>query len=180
MEVFIDTEFTGLHKNTTLISIGMESIDHRSFYAEIADYDKSQTYPWLIENVVGNLKFNGIRNKGNKNLCRYEVCCDLDELGEHIKIWLNQFDSVEIWAYYLAYDWVLFCDIFGNASNIPGNVFYIPFDICTLFKIKGVVPSEIRGKLSIDIGTAESFCQKHNSLYDAKVAHAYYEYLMSM
>lgn len=38
MKVFFDTEFTGLHKNTTLISIGLISEDRRIFYAELTDY----------------------------------------------------------------------------------------------------------------------------------------------
>ena len=40
MKVFFDTEFTGLHRNTTLISIGLVSEDGRTFYAEFNDYDR--------------------------------------------------------------------------------------------------------------------------------------------
>jgi len=32
--IFFDTEFTGLHKDTTLISIGLIAEDGRTFYAE--------------------------------------------------------------------------------------------------------------------------------------------------
>lgn len=39
MKIFFDTEFTGLHKDTTLVSIGMVSEDNRQFYAELTDYD---------------------------------------------------------------------------------------------------------------------------------------------
>ncbi len=34
MNIYFDTEFTGLHKNTTLISIGMIAENGRTFYAE--------------------------------------------------------------------------------------------------------------------------------------------------
>lgn len=41
-KLFFDTEFTGLHKNTTLISIGIVSECGCKFYAELTDYDKTQ------------------------------------------------------------------------------------------------------------------------------------------
>lgn len=40
MKIFFDTEFTGLHKDTTLISLGMISEDGRRFYAEFNDMIK--------------------------------------------------------------------------------------------------------------------------------------------
>ena len=42
MKIFFDTEFTGLHKGTELISIGMVDEVGRTFYAEFNDYDKNQ------------------------------------------------------------------------------------------------------------------------------------------
>ena len=38
--IYYDAEFTGLHINTTLISIGMVSDSGSFFYAEFNDYDK--------------------------------------------------------------------------------------------------------------------------------------------
>ena len=37
MKIFFDTEFTGLHKNTTLISIGLVAENGKKFYAEFND-----------------------------------------------------------------------------------------------------------------------------------------------
>lgn len=51
MKLFFDTEFTGLHKDTTLISLGMVDEDGRTFYAEFNDYDKSQCDEWIQKNV---------------------------------------------------------------------------------------------------------------------------------
>ena len=42
MKIFFDTEFTGLHQGTTLISIGMIAEDGRELYCELNDYDKTQ------------------------------------------------------------------------------------------------------------------------------------------
>ena len=38
--VFFDTEFTGLRKDTDLISIGCVSNESNDFYAELTDYDE--------------------------------------------------------------------------------------------------------------------------------------------
>ena len=56
--VFMDTEFTGLHKNTTLISIGCSVSEDVEFYAEFSDYDESQVTPWIRENVLSHLDYN--------------------------------------------------------------------------------------------------------------------------
>ena len=56
-KVFFDCEFTGLHKNTTLVSIGLISEHGQTFYAELNDYDKSQLDDWLKSNVIKNLFF---------------------------------------------------------------------------------------------------------------------------
>ena len=48
-KIFFDTEFTGLHQNTTLISIGLVSECGKTFYAEFNDYDFNQVDDWLKE-----------------------------------------------------------------------------------------------------------------------------------
>ena len=56
--IFLDTEFTGLHKQTTLISIGLISECGKTFYAELTDYDRTQIDEWLLENVIDNLLYS--------------------------------------------------------------------------------------------------------------------------
>lgn len=55
MFLFFDTEFTGLHKDTNLISIGIVSEDGKKFYAEFCDYDRTKCDDWILENVISNL-----------------------------------------------------------------------------------------------------------------------------
>jgi len=193
MKIFFDTEFTGLHQNTTLISIGMISEDGRKFYAEFNDYDKTQVDSWLQENVIDNLLFKAppkdqqeyyMASRTEDNIIGnylYEYY-NLDMRGstEEIKVelekWLSQFDSVEMWSDCLAYDWVLFCQIFGHAFNIPKNVYYIPFDICTMMKLKGIDPDISREEFVENSVSGV----RHNSLYDAKVIKACYEKLLTI
>jgi hypothetical protein len=71
MKIFFDTEFTGLHKNTTLISIGLVAETGESFYAEFTDYDKSQVNDWIKENVISKthyLKENGNLSSESRKL----------------------------------------------------------------------------------------------------------------
>ena len=174
-KVFFDTEFTGLHKGTSLISIGLIADDGKTFYAENAEYDKSQVDDWINEHVIANtsyLKESGNMEIASTSLSNFYHVEGIDGIKTDLMDWLNQFDTVEIWSDCLAYDWVLFNDIFGHAFNIPKNVYYIPFDICTLFKTKGVDPDINREEFAGIVGS------KHNALHDAKVIKACYEKLM--
>ena len=58
MKIFFDTEFTGLHKDTTLISIGLIDENGRTFYGEFSDYDESKCDDWIRENVIKHLKWS--------------------------------------------------------------------------------------------------------------------------
>ena len=181
-KVFFDCEFTGLHQKTTLISIGLITETNRTFYAELTDFNLMQVDKWIEENVLSKLYLDVKKHnisepfsfighdtvyKGNKK-----------GLSSLLSAWLSQFGEIEMWSDCLAYDWVLFNDLFGSALDIPKNVYYIPFDICTLFKIKGVDPDINREKFGC--GEVYSEMQKHNALWDAKVIKMCHEKLIAM
>jgi hypothetical protein len=194
-KIFLDTEFTGLHQSTTLISIGLISECGKTFYAELTDYDKSQIYEWLQINVIDKLimsepkegedeYYSATRHadnpKGNNLYDSYSVQlrCNMEILSLELSKWLFQFEKVEIWSDSLAYDWVLFSKIFGHTSKIPMNVYYIPFDIATLFKIKGIDPDTNREVFACgEPNNEDSYTFKHNALWDAKIIKACYEKL---
>lgn len=56
---FFDTEFTGLRKDTTLISIGIVSDTGDRFYAELTDYDEGMCDEWIEKNVLDHLVLSG-------------------------------------------------------------------------------------------------------------------------
>ena len=180
MNLYFDTEFTGLHKDTTLISIGIISDNGKTFYAELRDYDESQVDEWIRDNVINNLSLKNLF--GNEGF----MSCDSDDnfmmtgnkkdVVEKLTKWIEQFDKVEMWSDCLSYDWVLFNHLFGHAFNLPKNIYYIPFDICTLFKIKGIDPDISREEFINNSVKGK----KHNSLYDAKVIKACYEKLIKI
>lgn len=177
-KIFFDTEFTGLRQSTTLISIGLVSDCGKSFYAEVPDYDKSQVTRWIQENVIDKLTLNdwliGIDEKDGHT----KVKCGHYDLRYYLGEWLKQFERVEMWSDVLSYDWVLLCNIFGWAPNLPENICYIPFDIATLFKLKDIDPDINREKFAFDFMYEDVASQKHNALYDANVIRLCYEKLM--
>jgi hypothetical protein len=170
MKVFFDTEFTGLRQNTSLISIGLVSEDGRTFYAESKDYNTSQVDEWLKENVIAPLRFNGDYSSTPRlDLEHHAMKGTRYQIRDALTEWLQQFDGVEMWSDCLAYDWVLFCELFDGALNIPQGVYYIPFDLSTLLKLKGIDPDVNREEF------AEKAGAKHNALHDAKVIKLCYE-----
>lgn len=192
MKVFFDTEFTGLHQQTTLISIGMVAENDQRFYAESWDYDKSQIDDWLQKNVINNLLLNDENGVVPDSLRNVDyVSGDFHYIANAIKAWFNRLEhsvygdvrniypdkhprKIEMWSDCLAYDWVLFCQLWGHAFNIPKNVYYIPFDLATLFEARGIDPDINREEFA-GLDNSE---QKHNALWDAQVIKACYEKLM--
>ena len=193
-KIFFDTEFTGLHQNTTLISIGLISECGKKFYAELTDYDKTQIDDWLQKNVIDNLLFSeppqgednhyiATRHKDNpvgNDLYKsfsLELRDETSVVKHQLLQWFEQFEEVEIWSDCLSYDWVLFNQLFGHAFNIPSNVYYIPFDISTLFKLKGIDPDVNREEFSGMAFISSEIPKKHNALWDAKVIRECYRKL---
>jgi hypothetical protein len=178
-KIFFDTEFTGLHQETTLISIGLISECGKTFYAELTDYDKNQIDDWLQKNVIDNLILTVQDNCADNN--NWRLFGDTSSVKEALTFWFAQFEQVEIWSDCLSYDWVLFNQIFGHAFSIPKNVYYIPFDICTLFYLNGIDPDINRESFITNVKSASGEYlhfddngsiinqKKHNALWDAIV-----------
>lgn len=175
MKIFFDTEFTGLHQRTTLVSIGLISEDGRTFYAETWDYDPKQVDDWIRDNVIANLRFVGISESDPVlDEEHHAMKGSRSTVAIRLMDWLAQFDTCEMWSDCLAYDWVLFCELFGGALKIPKNIYYIPFDLATLLKTEHIDPDVSREEFS----GLEAGKHKHNALWDAKVIKACYEKVM--
>lgn len=183
-KIFFDTEFTGLHQHTTLISIGLIAEDGKSFYAEFTDYDRSQVDRWVSENVIKRLTlyndpdFVNLKLESAHQNDAIKVLGDARVVKKWLRDWLRQFESIEMWSDCMHYDWVLFCQMFGGAFQVPRNVHYIPFDICTLFKTKGVDPDIDREHFAL--GEHYDEMPKHNALWDAEVIMKCYTKLSKM
>lgn len=188
IKVFFDTEFTGLHQATTLMSIGAVSEDGDSrFYAELTDYDQAQVNDWLRENVENNFILADWQPDTSRQFWNHIAGAMFTQakgsaayVADALKQWLAKEavgEKVQMWSDCLAYDWVLLNGLLADYTNgypqLPESVHYIPMDICTLFQLKGIDPDISREEF---IASADT-CDKHNALWDAQVIKACYDKL---
>lgn len=200
MKIFFDTEFTGLHKDTTLISIGLIDENGRTFYGEFSDYDESQCDNWIRENVIKHLKWSKegpVEDFVNIYVNSWEAFGSKEYIKIVLTEWLSKYDYVELVSDCCHYDMVLFIDIFGDAWSIPDVVnpacHDINQDIAKYFDISEKEAFDLSrekfiekvnidrqdDKNNFDISEGEKIINiegdKHNSLYDAKVIREIYK-----
>lgn len=188
MNIYFDTEFTGLRKDTSLVSIGMIDENDRSIYIECDDFDRTYDDPWFKENVYKHLLLSQYETYSfNKRY--YDMKKETDVyICNHIYAkkklteWLLEYKDVQLVSDVCHYDMVLFIDIFGTAFNIPHMIspvcHDINYDISSFYSVtekrafeysREAIVKELYGKDYYIKG------MKHNSLYDAKVIKAIYE-----
>lgn len=193
MNIYFDAEFTGLHQKTTLISLAIVPETGPYFYAEFTDYDRNQIDDWLQDHVLDNLtltekpivepiQFDKHTSVKGEEVNIINICGDTKTitkyLTEYLRMLCTRSASPGSRTLYfvsdcLAYDFVLFCELFGGAMKLPKFVYYIPFDICTTMKDQGIDPDINREKFAgIDAPAA-----KHNSLWDAEIIQICYDKL---
>ena len=174
MNIYFDTEFTGLHKNTSLISIGMITSDGDKFYAEIVDYDRSQLNDWLKENVINNL-WSVSKTIGECCQYNYYHVGTKRQIAEELKKWLSKFEHVQFVSDVCHYDMVLLIDLFGGAFDMPSNIspvcYDINQDIAKFLNISQVEAFDVNRECLL--GICESKV-KHNALYDAEIIRMLY------
>lgn len=186
-KVFYDSEFTGLHSRTSLISLALVSEDGRKLYAEFTDYDESQVDDFVRDNVLANTHWlnKNTRQINSTDLDTVQTLTtfygDKHYIANGVSSWLKQFELVQIWADHVSYDWVLFCELFAGALNLPNHIHYIPMDLCTFMECHGYnadcdrteFAQPILGRLN---GKRDSnHSKQHNALYDAEISLACYQ-----
>lgn len=158
LKIFLDTEFTGLHQSTTLVSLALVAESGEEFYAEFTDYDKQQISLWIEANVISKLFLTTENQQYNSS--KMYIKGSKAEVKASLVIWLNQFviednenvqDShkIQIWADVPHYDWVLFCDLFGGP--MPSYIHYICVDVATYLYVQEIAIDIARKKL-VDTG----------------------------
>lgn len=188
IKLFFDTEFTGLKKDTTLISIGIVAEDGRWFYAEFTDYDRKSCDDWIQENVIQNLISKG---KITKNLVQtavgnaiysVQMCDTTDNIRKELTTWLESFGEHELQfiSDVSHYDFVLLLDIFGGAFSLPKNVspacHDINQDLARRFNMTEKEAFDLnRENVVSNFSSKMPDGKKHNSLFDARVIKLLYE-----
>jgi hypothetical protein len=180
MRIFLDTEFTALHQKASLISIGLAAENGDVFYAQLTDYDKLNTSDWVLQNVIpllsSNLHNAQFIHTDSITLCEGNIL----HVSEALRSWFLRFggkNSVEIWADVLAWDWVIFCEIFGGTIFLPEQLLYIPLDLSTALKLAGIDPDTDRQTLgSVQWSHPLLNLQRHHALYDALLEKSVFEH----
>lgn len=166
LKVYYDAEFTGLHRDTSLISIGLVTEYGNSFYAEFTDFDNTQLDGWIVKNVILNLVLDSYKNgesikhimkrattnEGNKDLYNLTVKGSKKVVRKCLSEWLSSVSKfynkqIQIYCDCYAYDWMLFNDLIcedGKALNLPEYIYYIPVDLSTTLQIKDHDPDVTR------------------------------------
>lgn len=183
MKIFFDTEFTGLHKDTTIISIGMIAENGKKFYAESTDYDGKQCDDWIQDNVLAYTILQGNEDMakalGEDTNTTVVIGC-IDSILHELKEWLSQFNEVQFVSDVCHYDFVLLIDLFGTAFDLPENVSASCHDINQdIARHYGISEREAfdksREEIIAELCSEPIYGIKHNSLYDAEVIKAIYE-----
>lgn len=182
MNLYFDTEFTGLHKGTTLISIGIVAENGKKFYAEFSDYEETQCDNWIKENVLKHAILEGdeiLAKRLGENANTTVVLGSKADIRHELGEWLKQFESVQFISDVCHYDMVLLIDIFGGAFYLPKNISAVCHDINQdIAKHYGISEREAFDKSREEI--VSELCgefiagDKHNALYDAEVIKAIY------
>lgn len=112
MKYWFDTEFLdGGDDRVHLLSIGIVAQDGREYYAVNADCPLEQANDWVRQHVVPQLFRElsiPIRHVPKRQI-RDDVRAFVSAGGK----------EPEFWGYMVAYDWVLFCQIFGTMQEFP-------------------------------------------------------------
>lgn len=152
MRIWIDTEFVdrgvALSATSDLISIGMVREDGKELYFENASfYQKGRLSEFHEKHVIPKLTGK------DKRLW-------LPELADEITRFMADVEKPEFWAFYAAYDWVLFCKIFGTLMDLPKGWPQLCLDVKQLMIWIGIDDEPAR--LVQDPAT------KHHALHDAR------------
>ena len=177
--LFFDTEFTGLHKNTTLISLGIVSEDGWKFYAEFSDYDENQCDDWIKDNVIKHLYIGAIGTSVDYATRSVRIHGSRQYVLRMLIDWLRQYDEIQLISDVCHYDFVLLIDLFGCAFDLPKNVNPACHDINQdIARHYGISEREAfdksREEIVAELRSEPVNGRKHNALYDAEVIRSIY------
>ena len=174
MLVFMDTEFTGLHQNTTLISLGLVDQDNRMFYAEFLDYDQTQVDDWIVKNVLDHLIIDKIGTGLLDNPWK-DATMIKDTKRKVVPLlnrWLSECkgSKLQLVSDVCHYDMMLFCELFGGALSLGERISPYCHDLNgDLARHLGKTFAETFDISREEFSKMKNEKLRHNALYDVIV-----------
>jgi len=117
MRFWLDTEFIDDGRTIELLSIALVSETGREYYAVSKDADWSRASEWVEKNVLPYL--DRVESKPRAQI-RHEILRFIHGILEKESPGAHK--EPEIWAWYAAYDWVVFCQLFGTMMDLPDGL----------------------------------------------------------
>lgn len=157
MRYFLDTEFVDDGRGPLiLLSLGLVAEDGRELYLVSSEWQDADLNPWVRENVIPYLG-DGPRDTLSAICTRVEEFLDGDT-------------APEVWGYFSAYDWFLFCRLWGEWAAMPKILPKVCMDLRQWALQIGVGSTEYKSAVP-QLGTA------HNALEDARWNRLLWAYL---
>tara|TARA_B100001540_G_C15779019_1_gene630053 strand:- start:1093 stop:1653 length:561 start_codon:yes stop_codon:yes gene_type:complete len=172
--VFADCEYTGEHSITTLVSLGLVTLDGNELYLTLNDYEDSQISHWVNENVISKID-------KRKSLNSYKACIEVDNFlkkysnGENVIIVSAGKATDIILIFQLYHSLHTHRKYFHFSECLPDYINHrMHIDLDTMFIMAGINP-----KINREEYCKSSDANKHNALYDAKIVRKCYLKLLN-
>ncbi len=109
MRFFYDTEFNEDGTTIDLVSIGVVDERGREFYAVSTEFDPAKAGPWVRDHVLDKLPSPAD-----------PAWCDRATIRTNLLRFLQRDrERVELWAWFAAYDHVVFAQLWGDMPALP-------------------------------------------------------------
>lgn len=129
---FYDCEFIEDGLTIDLVSIGVVDENGREFYAVSTEFNPAKAIPWVRENVLNLLPSPSDRAWRSRARIR-------DDLFEFLTEPLRgrPQETIEMWAWYGAYDHVALCQLWGAMPDLPRALPRFTFELRQLWEQRG-------------------------------------------
>lgn len=195
-KLYFKTQHTNYNVSATLISLGIVADSGEEFYAEFTDFNYTQIDEFHRTVIFPNLFIDKFPKKeafqwftvadpGGTTSCTVimpeegsvYVKGGTQTIVKQLIGWLDGFkEKVRFYGDTCSYDWVLFCQMFGGAMELPLDMIsHIPIDLSTRLLEVGYGTDINREEYA----NFEVLPWKHYSLRDAYITKACFERLLN-
>lgn len=162
INVFLDTEFTSLESDASLISIGLITEDaDRYFYAELTDtYSEEICTDFVLNEVLPLLDAKPLAEEVNYKSIYVQM--SFAELQKHLQHWFAALiDPVQVWSDSPNHDWRYIQQIF--TSGLPYNLLTTPKNL-----LSDNTSSNAQYENKVEQEYSQKILRRHHALDDAK------------